>query len=76
MRRVGEIPLFKLHHTVLPLLQLLELLRQSLFERVAREQFDQERIGKYIEEILARRRDPHSIVEEIMQALGVGAKRN
>jgi LAO/AO transport system kinase len=57
-------------------LQLLELLRQSLFERVAREQFDQEGIGKYVEEILARRRDPHSIVEEILKASGVGTKRN
>ncbi len=57
-------------------LQLLELLRQSLFEKVAREQFEEERIGKYVEEILARRRDPHSIVEEIMKASGVGAARD
>ena len=56
-------------------LQLLELLRQSLFEKVAQEQFDQERIGNYVEEILARRRDPHSIVEEIMKASGVGTRR-
>ena len=52
---------------------LLELLRQSLFEKVAREQFDEERIGKYVEAILARRRDPHSIVEEMMKASGVGS---
>lgn len=57
-------------------LQLLELLRQSLFEKVAQEQFDQERIGCYVEEILARRRDPHSIVEEVMKASGVGHTRN
>ncbi len=56
-------------------LQLLELLRQSLFEKVAQEQFDHERIGEYVEEILARRRDPHSIVEEIMRASGVGTDR-
>ncbi len=52
-------------------LQLLELLRQSLFEKVARDQFDQEKISEYVDEILARRRDPHSIVEEMMEASGV-----
>jgi GTPase len=54
-------------------LQLLELLRQSLFERVAKQQIDQKRIGEYIESILTRRRDPHSIVEEMMAASGVGS---
>ncbi len=52
-------------------LQLLGLLRQSLFEKVARDQFDQEKIGAYVDEILARRRDPHSIVDEMMEASGV-----
>lgn len=52
-------------------LQLLELLRQSLFEKVAREQFDAEKIGEYVEEILARHRDPHSVVEEMMELSGV-----
>jgi GTPase len=56
-------------------LHLLELLRQSLFERVAQEQMDQKRIGAYVEDILARRRDPHSIVEEMMEASGVGSGR-
>ena len=53
-------------------MHLLELLRHSLFEKVAREQFDERRIGEYVEAILARRRDPHSIVAEMMQASGVG----
>lgn len=57
-------------------LQLLELLRQSLFEKVAREQFDEEKISKYVESIMARRRDPHSIVEEIMEASGVSSGRS
>lgn len=57
-------------------LQLLELLRQSLFERVAHEQIDQKRIGEYVEAILARRRDPYSIVEEMMEASGVGSGRS
>ena len=54
-------------------LYLLELLRQSLFERVAQEQIDENRIGVYVEDILARRRDPHSIVEEMMETSGVGS---
>lgn len=54
-------------------LQLLELLRQSLFERVAREQFDEKKIGEYVEEILARHRDPHSVVEEMMELSGVNS---
>lgn len=54
-------------------LYLLELLRQSLFERVAQEEIDQNRIGEYVEAILARRRDPHSIVEEMMAASGIGS---
>lgn len=56
-------------------LQLLELLRQSLFERVAREKIDQKRISGYVEDVLARRRDPHSIVEEMMEASGVRSGR-
>jgi len=56
-------------------LQLLELLRQSLFERVAQEQIDEKQIGVYVEDILIRRRDPHSIVEEMMEASGIGSKR-
>lgn len=56
-------------------LRLLELLRQSLFERVAEERIDQKQINEYVEAILARRRDPHSIVEEMMEASGVGPGR-
>ena len=56
-------------------LHLLELLRQSLFEKVAQEQIDEKRIGVYVEDILVRRRDPHSIVEEMMESSGVGSGR-
>ncbi|HET7215975.1 MAG TPA: methylmalonyl Co-A mutase-associated GTPase MeaB [Terriglobia bacterium] len=56
-------------------LQLLELLRQSLYERVAEEQIDEKQIGVYVEDILIRRRDPHSIVEEMMETSGIGSKR-
>jgi GTPase len=57
-------------------MQLLELLRQSLFERVAREQIDPKRMGEYVDAILERRRDPYSIVEEMMEASGVALDRN
>jgi GTPase len=56
-------------------LQLLELLRQSLFDKVAQQRIDQKRISEYVEAILARRRDPHSIVEEMMEASGIGSGR-
>lgn len=57
-------------------LQLLELLRQSLFEKVAQEQVDQRKINEYVDEILARRRDPHSIVAEIVGASGLNFRRS
>lgn len=57
-------------------LRLLELLRQSLFEKVAQERFDEGKISEYVEDIMARRRDPHSIVEEMMEASGVSSGRN
>ncbi|MCL5005191.1 MAG: methylmalonyl Co-A mutase-associated GTPase MeaB [Acidobacteria bacterium] len=52
-------------------IRLLDLLRQSLFEKVANGQFDSEAIERYVSEILERRRDPHSIVEEMLEASGV-----
>jgi len=56
-------------------LYLLELLRQTLFEKVAEEQIDQKRMSDYVEAILERRRDPYSIVDEMLDASGVGARR-
>ncbi|HUZ46648.1 MAG TPA: methylmalonyl Co-A mutase-associated GTPase MeaB [Terriglobia bacterium] len=52
-------------------LHLLALLRQRLFERITRQQFDKQSIDGYVGDILERLRDPHSIVEEIMEASGV-----
>lgn len=54
-------------------LQLMELLRDRLFEKVARKQAHHKGVSEYVEEILARHRDPHSIVEEIVEAAGVGS---
>lgn len=56
-------------------IQILELLRQNLFERVAREQIDQKMMSEYVEAVLERRRDPYSIVEEVMEASGVAVDR-
>lgn len=56
-------------------LHLLELLRQRLFERVAEERIDRKQINQYVEEILSRRRDPHSIVEAMLAESGVGSER-
>ena len=54
--------------------RLLELLRQSLFEKVARELLANGSIDRQVEEILARRRDPHSLVEEIIAELKVNGQ--
>lgn len=56
-------------------MHLLELLRQRLFERITEERIDQKQISEYVEAILARRRDPHSIVEEMLQESGVSSGR-
>jgi LAO/AO transport system kinase len=56
-------------------LRLLELLRQTLFDRVAQERIDEKKISEYVQAILERRRDPHSIVEELMEASGFGSRR-
>jgi putative protein kinase ArgK-like GTPase of G3E family len=46
--------------------RLLELLRQSLFERVARERLRDGSIDRRVEEVLGGRRDPYSQVEEMV----------
>jgi LAO/AO transport system kinase len=59
--------------------RLLELFRQGLFERAVKERLHEAEIGRHVEEILAHRRDPHSVVEELIAdfafARGSGAKR-
>jgi LAO/AO transport system kinase len=51
--------------------RLLELLRQSLFEKIARGLLDNGSLDRQVEEVLARRRDPHSLVEELIEELTV-----
>jgi LAO/AO transport system kinase len=46
--------------------RLMELLRQRLLEKVVAERMQNGALEGYIDEVLARRRDPHSVVEEIV----------
>ena len=53
--------------------RVLELLRQRLFESVVHHNLDDRALDAYVDQIIARRRDPHSIVEEIIA--GGGSKQ-
>jgi len=46
--------------------RLLELLRQTLFEKVAGDLLEDGRFEARLDDVLAHRRDPHSVVEEIV----------
>jgi LAO/AO transport system kinase len=46
--------------------RLLELLRQELFERVVAERLEGGALEARVEEVFSRRRDPHSLVEELI----------
>lgn len=52
--------------------RLLELLRQSLFEKVVRDRLRDGSIDRHVEELLARREDPYSIVEQWVAEAGLG----
>ena len=51
--------------------RLLSLLRQRLFERVVTEGLSETVIDEYVQEVVKRRRDPYSLVEEMIQRAGV-----
>lgn len=53
--------------------RLLEMLRQSLLEGLAGPQWCGGRIESQVEEVVERRRDPHSVVEELIQDLKAGS---
>ena len=46
--------------------RLLELLRQELFQKVLSEQLQNGAIERFVDDVLEHRRDPHSVVEEII----------
>jgi len=50
--------------------RLLEMLRDALLRRVVREQMGEEEINRYAAEVAEHKRDPYSLVEEIVASLG------
>ena len=50
--------------------RLVEMLRESLLERVLREQLSPEKLEGYAQEIAKHKRDPYSLVEELVKNSG------
>jgi LAO/AO transport system kinase len=50
--------------------RLVEMLRESLLERVLRDEMGDGAISRYAAEIAEHKRDPYSLVEEIVSKLG------
>jgi LAO/AO transport system kinase len=50
--------------------RLVEMLRDSLLQRLLREELDESTVTRYAAEIAARKRDPYTLVEEIVAKLG------
>jgi LAO/AO transport system kinase len=50
--------------------RLVEMLRKALLDRVMRERLDAEHLNEYAREIAEHRRDPYSLVEELVSSLG------
>ncbi len=50
--------------------RLIEMLREALLERALREQVSEARIAEYAQEIAEHKRDPYSLVEEIVHGVG------
>jgi LAO/AO transport system kinase len=56
--------------------RLIEMLRDELMERVVREQLGEEKVARYAAEIAEHKRDPYTLVEEIVaQVAPEGARR-
>jgi LAO/AO transport system kinase len=54
--------------------RLVEMLRESLLERVLTEQMNEDQVAAYAAEVAEGKRDPYSLVEGIVAALGRTAK--
>jgi LAO/AO transport system kinase len=50
--------------------RLVEMLRESLLQRVLREQMGDGAVARYAAEVAERRRDPYALVEEIVSKVG------
>ena len=56
--------------------RLLAMLRQTLFERAVEERLRPGEIDRYVEDVMGRRRDPHSVVEELVaESMAAGRER-
>ena len=50
--------------------RLVEMLRKALLDRMIRERLDAEHLSEYAREIAEHRRDPYSLVEELVESFG------
>jgi LAO/AO transport system kinase len=50
--------------------RLVEMLRKALLDRMMRERLDAEHLSEYAREIAEHRRDPYSLVEELVESFG------
>lgn len=50
--------------------RLVEMLRKALLDRMMRERLDGEHLSRYAREIAEHRRDPYSLVEELVESFG------
>ncbi len=46
--------------------RLLEMLRQAFFDRIVARHLDEQALARYAQEVAGRKRDPHSVVDEIV----------
>ncbi len=53
--------------------RVLGLLRQRLFEKLVEAQVNDGSLDRLVEEVVGRRRDPHSVVEQILETLTPGS---
>ncbi len=52
--------------------RVLALLRQRLFEKLVADRLNDGSIDRHVNDVVARRRDPHSVVEQILETLTPG----
>ena len=53
--------------------RLIEMLRKALLDRMMHERFDSDHLNRYAQEIAEHRRDPYSLVEELVSSFGAYA---
>lgn len=56
--------------------RLIEMLRKALLDRMMHERLDSEHLNRYAREIAEHRRDPYSLVEELVNSFGTHAGGN